>query len=188
GTSAAEVWVSAAEHPCVLEPARFHFAKRLRLIPVARDGVVDLTWLEGKLKRSRPALIAIMAANNETGALQPWREALKLCREREVEFFCDAAQWIGKLPAAGLGQCDWVSGAAHKFGGPRGVGFLKVPANLSITALIRGGAQEELRRAGTENVAGVLAMLAALHVREQQIARGEQETLAAQRHDFDRKL
>jgi cysteine desulfurase len=187
-TSDAEVWVSAIEHPCVLEPARFHFAKRLQLIPATRGGVVDLNWLETQLKRKRPALIAVMAANNETGALQPWREALQLCRDREVEFFCDAAQWIGKLPAAGLGQCDWVSGAAHKFGGPRGVGFLKVPDNLSIVPLIRGGPQEELRRAGTENVPGVLAMLAALDVRERQIALGEQETLSAQRQDFERAL
>jgi len=129
-----------------------------------------------------------MAANNETGALQPWPAALKLCREREVEFFCDAAQWIGKLPARDLGPCDWISGAAHKFGGPRGVGFLKVPANLSIAAMIRGGPQEELRRAGTENVAGVLAMLAALQVRETQLARHEHEKLSGGREKFERQL
>lgn len=187
-TSDAEVWVAAIEHPCVLEPARFHFAKRLQLIPATRDGVVDLNWLETTLKRKRPALVAVMAANNETGALQPWREVLQLCRKQEVEFFCDAAQWIGKLPAADLGHCDWVSGAAHKFGGPRGAGFLKVPGKLSITPLIRGGPQEELRRAGTENVAGVLAMLAALQVRERQIAFGEHETLSVQRDDFERRL
>ncbi len=187
-SSDAEVWVSAVEHPSVLEPARFHFGKRLQFIPVTRDGAVDLSWLEAKLKRKRPALVAIMAANNETGALQPWREALQLCRGGEVEFFCDAAQWMGKLPAAGLGQCDWASGAAHKFGGPRGVGFLKVPANLSSTALIRGGPQEELRRAGTENVAGALAMLSALRVRERQMEAGEQKKLAAQRDNFERTL
>lgn len=187
-TSHAEVWASAVEHPCVLEPARFHFGKRLQLIPVTRDGVVDLSWLEEKLKRKRPALIAIMAANNETGALQPWREALQLCREREVEFFCDAAQWMGKLPADGLGDCDWASGAAHKFGGPRGVGFLKVPAKLSVVPLIRGGPQEELRRAGTENVAGVLAMLAALGIREKQTECGEQEKSSALRKKFESRM
>ena len=187
-TSNAQAWVSAIEHPCVLEPARFHFGKRLQTIPVTRAGVVDLTWLETKLKRKRPALIAIMAANNETGALQPWREALKLCRGKEVEFFCDAAQWIGKLAASGLGECDWVSGAAHKFGGPRGVGFLKVPSNLSIVPLIRGGPQEELRRAGTENVAGVLAMMSALELREKQIRNSEQKPVFTQREKFEREL
>ena len=184
----AEVWVSAVEHPCVLEPAQFHFGKRLRLMPVTRDGVMELDWLERELKRQRPALVALMAANNETGALQPWPAARELCHERATPFLCDAAQWIGKLPVRGLGQCDWVTGAAHKFGGPRGVGFLKVPASLSVVPLIRGGPQEELRRAGTENVAGVLAMLAALEIREGQIARGEYGALAAWRDEFERRL
>ena len=183
-----EVWVSAIEHPCVMEAAQFYFGPRLRVIPATRDGVVDLDWLQLELKNTRPALVAIMAANNETGALQPWREALALCREREVPFFCDAAQRIGKLPAAGLGACDWVTGAAHKFGGPRGVGFLKVPAHLNIVPLLRGGPPEESRRAGTENVAGVLAMLGALEVRGQQIVRNEHVPLAAHRMEFESQL
>jgi cysteine desulfurase len=118
-------------------------------------------------------LVAVMAANNETGVLQPWREALALCREREVPLLCDAAQWIGKLPARGLGECDAVSGCAHKFGGPPGVGFLKAPARMQ--SLIVGGPQEDGRRAGTENVPGVLAMIAALQEREsaQETMRGK---------------
>ncbi len=170
----AEVWLSAIEHPCVTEAARHHFPKRHRLIPVTRDGVVDLNWLTKKLKRSRPGLLAVMAANNETGVIQPWNEALKLCREREVPFFCDAVQWIGKLCAYGIGECDFASGSAHKFGGPRGVGFLKCPAKGRVTPLLRGGSQEEARRAGTENVAGVLAMVAALQVREGDMNFGSQ--------------
>jgi len=162
----AEVWLSAIEHPCVAEAARRHFPKRHRLIPVTRGGLVDLDWLAKKLKRSRPGLLAVMAVNNETGVIQPTREILALCRERGVPFFCDAVQWIGKLPAGGLGACDWLSGSAHKFGGPRGVGFLKCPAKGRVEPLLRGGAQEEGRRAGTENVAGVLAMIAALEARE----------------------
>src|SRR5437588_6007953 len=102
-----------------------------------------------------------MAANNETGVLQPWREALSLCQQHEVQFFCDAAQWVGKLPARGLGECDFVSGCAHKFGGPKGVGFLKC-ARGRFRPLLRGGKQEDGRRAGTENVAGVSSMMAAL--------------------------
>jgi cysteine desulfurase len=183
-----EVWVSAIEHPCVLEPAQFLFSNRLRLIPVSADGVANLEWLETQLRNQRPALVALMAANNETGALQPWREARELCRAAGVPFFCDAAQWLGKQPAAGLGECDWVTGAAHKFGGPRGVGFLKVPAHLSITPLLRGGPQEETRRAGTENVAGVLAMVAALEKRHRQIEQGEPEKLGALRDEFERRL
>jgi len=179
---AAEVWLSAIEHPCVMEAARHHFSKCHRLIPVTRDGLVDLNWLAKALKRKRPGLIAVMAVNNETGVIQPWREVLALCRAHGVPFFCDAVQAIGKLPAAGLGDCDWVSGSAHKFGGPRGVGFLKCPAKGRLAPLLCGGSQEEGRRAGTENVPGVLAMVAALGVREQAM------NTAAFRTGFERRL
>ena len=159
-----EAWVSAIEHPSVLAAVRRHFTGRHRLIPVRRDGVVEVDWLRAELSRSRPAFIGVMAANNETGVLQPWRALLALCREHDVPFFCDAAQWVGKLCALGLGACEVVTGCAHKFGGPPGVGFLKAPARLR--PLIVGGPQEDGRRAGTENVPGVLAMIAALAERE----------------------
>ena len=129
-----------------------------------------------------------MAANNETGVLQPWREALAMCREHHVPFFCDAVQWLGKLPAAGLGECDFVSGSAHKFGGPKGVGFLKCPGNGLIEPLIHGGPQEDRRRAGTENVAGVLAMMAALEEREAALAAGEQQQRATWGDEFEQEL
>ncbi|MST95368.1 MAG: cysteine desulfurase [Pedosphaera sp.] len=176
----ATVWVSAIEHPCVLAAARHHFPNRVRLIPVTRGGVVELDWLRMALKKSRPALVAVMAANNETGVLQPWREVLELCRAAGVPFFCDAVQWIGKLPAHGLGGCDFVSGCAHKFGGPRGTGFLKCPARGQFHPLLLGGPQEEGRRAGTENVPGVLSMLAALaaHVAQSSPAASSRGVLA----------
>ena len=184
----AEVWVSAIEHPCLLDPARNFFGSRLMLIPVRRGGGVDLDWLAEELKHRRPALVAIMAANNETGALQPWREALELCHASGVPFLCDAVQWLGRLPANELGACDWVTGSAHKFGGPRGVGFMKVPAGQNITPLLRGGEQENGRRSGTENLPGVCSMLAALKVREQQMARCENQAAAGWRDDFERQL
>ena len=102
--SEGEAWISAIEHPCVLEAARRHFAGRHALIPVTREGVVEVEWLAERLQHKAPAVVAMMAANNETGVLQPWREVLALCRERGVPFFCDAAQWIGKLPSSGLGS------------------------------------------------------------------------------------
>lgn len=182
----AEVWLSAIEHPCVMEAARHHFPKRHRLIPVTREGWVDVDRLTKKLKRSRPGLLAVMAVNNETGVIQPAREVLALCREHGIPFFCDVVQAIGKLPAAGLGDCDWVSGSAHKFGGPRGVGFLKCPAKGRVEPLLRGGAQEEGRRAGTENVPGVLAMLAAFEAREQAMRAGAQ--VSNLRDHFEKQL
>ena len=170
-----DVIISAIEHPCVMESAKgrafpdarmaaedrmSRAGRSARLLPSAATGVVAPPGFS----QHRPQLVALMAANNETGVLQPWREILAVCREHGVKYFCDAAQWIGRMPAAGLGACDFVSGCAHKFGGPQGVGFLKCPADFP--ALLRGGPQEEGRRAGTENVAGVLAMVAALEERE----------------------
>jgi len=195
-----DVAVSAIEHPCVIESAREKSARlpvpsgtalraasgRLsrsaRFLASAATGVIASV----ELSECKPRLLALMAANNETGVLQPWRETLGLCRENGVKYFCDAAQWIGRMPAAGLGECDFVSGCAHKFGGPQGVGFLKCSADFP--PLLRGGPQEEGRRAGTENVAGVLAMLAALEEREAAIRDGALRERLAWRDEFETDL
>ena len=180
-----EVWISAIEHPCVLDSAQHYFGKRARLIPVTHEGVIDMDWLTTELTDSRPALVAVMAANNETGILQPWREARAICHQYKVPFFTDAVQFIGKMPLTGLGECDYVSGAAHKFGGPRGVGFLKIPHRSAMTPLLHGGKQEGGRRAGTENVAIIAAMMAALEVREKQILRSEHLLRKVWRDNFE---
>lgn len=184
----AEVWVSAIEHPCVLAAAQKWLPGRHRLIPVTSSGVVDSGWIQSELTKTLPALIAVMAANNETGILQPWREISSLCRDAGVPFFCDAAQWLGKLPGKGLGECDFVSGCAHKFGGPKGVGFLKCPSKGKVHPLIVGGPQEEERRAGTENLAGVIAMMAALREREAALSRGEHIALQNAKLAFEAEL
>jgi cysteine desulfurase len=181
-----EAWISAIEHPSVIAGARHWFGDKVRLLNVNRDGVVELDFLGDRLKKSRPAIVAIMAANNETGVLQPWREALALCREFEVPFSCDAAQWIGKLPAAGLGECNFVTACAHKFGGPLGIGLLKVPQKFH--ALIAGGPQEDGRRAGTENLPGAVSMAAAWTEREQQMAAGGVQLRTAWRDQLIREL
>jgi cysteine desulfurase len=180
-----EVWISAIEHPCVFDSAHYYFGKRAKLIPVTRDGVIDLDWLTMELSDTRPGLVAIMAANNETGIIQPWREARAICHQYKVPFFTDAVQFIGKMPMTGLGECDYVSGAAHKFGGPRGVGFLKIPHRSAINPLLLGGKQEGGRRAGTENTATIAAMMAALDVREKQIARSEHLLRKLWRDNFE---
>jgi len=183
-----EIWISAIEHPCVHDSAKHYFGKRAKLIPVTRDGVVDLDWITTEMADNRPGLVGVMAANNETSVIQPWREIQAICRAYEVPFFTDAVQFIGKLPSKGLGDCDYVSGAAHKFGGPRGVGFLKIPHRKSIIPLLHGGKQEGGRRAGTENVATIAAMLAALKVREKQIGRSEHLLRKLWRDNFEREL
>ena len=179
-----EVWITAIEHPCVIEATRTHFPNRYKTLPVNNTGVLDLVVLRQKLTKEKPGLIAVMAANNETGVLQPWTEVQQLCSEHQIPFFCDAAQWVGKLPAKGLGACDFVSGCAHKFGGPQGVGFLKCPSRGAVYSQIVGGTQEEGRRAGTENVAGVLSMMAALEKRENQLASGIIQEKEAWRNAF----
>ena len=184
----AEILISATEHPCVLSGARHYFPGRHRLIPARRSGILDLDWLETNLRESRPGAVAVMAANNETGVLQPWREVLSLCRQHEVPLSCDGAQWIGKKPAQGLGECEYVSGCAHKFGGPRGVGFLKASRRGRFYPLLRGGGQEAGQRAGTENVAGVLSMIAALEQRERALAEDSVSEKIRLREYFETKL
>ena len=179
-----EVWISAIEHPCLIEATDTHFGDRHQLLPVTSGGVLDLDYLEKEIVRQRPGLIAVMAANNETGVLQPWAEVQALCSEHGIPFFCDAAQWVGKLPSASLGDCDFVSGCAHKFGGPTGVGFLKCPPKGAVHAQLVGGSQEEGRRAGTENVAGVLSMMAALAQCEASLANGEEAAKKTMRDNF----
>jgi cysteine desulfurase len=183
-----EVWISAIEHPCVHDSTKHYFGKRAKLIPVTHDGVVDLEWFTLEMADTRPGLVAVMAANNETGVIQPWRELHAICQIYEVPFFSDAVQWLGKMPASGLGDCDYLSGAAHKFGGPRGVGFLKAPHKSKIASLLFGGKQERGQRAGTENVPIILAMLAALEVREKQLAEGHHQTRAEWKEKFEKLL
>lgn len=182
------VWISAVEHSCVFDSAQHYFGGRARLIPVTAEGVIDFDWFTSELADARPGLVAVMAANNETGVIQPWREARVICQQWGVPFFTDAVQFIGKMPLTGLGECDFVSGAAHKYGGPRGVGFLKVPRRSRIAPLLFGGKQEGSRRAGTENVPLIAAMMAALDVREKQIARGEHLLRKVWRDNFEAAL
>ncbi len=159
----AEVWLSAVEHPCVLESAGRAFGGRVRKLPVSGEGVLEPDTLKAALASGRPAAVAVLAAGNETGVLQPWPVLLELCRTAGVPFVCDATQWIGRLPAAGLGGCDFLFGSAHKCGGPVGTGFLSVAAHPHrLHPLLRGGPQEDGRRAGTQNVAGAAAFAAAL--------------------------
>jgi cysteine desulfurase len=121
-----------------------------------------------------------------TGVIQPWETLVELCRRRAIPFFCDAAQWLGRESATGLGACDFVTGCAHKAGGPRGVGFLKCSSRAGGKSLLFGGPQEEGRRAGTENVAGVLSMVATLEARHKLM--GEMKSRRQMRDHFIERL
>jgi len=155
--------VSAIEHASVLGGGRFPGGE-ITKIPVTRSGVVDLHGLEALLLSAAPALVSIMAANNETGALQPVREAGEIVHRAGGLLHVDAVQVLGKIPfnINELGA-DLVTLSAHKIGGPKGVGALVLADGTDgLDPLPRGGGQELGRRAGTENVAGIAGFAAAL--------------------------
>ena len=159
----AKVAVSAIEHPCVIEALRTSFgSERLDWLPVESTGVISMTAIEEGLAAKSWAAVWVMAANNETGVLQPWPEIAKACQQAGVPYVCDASQWVGKVSVGGLVEADWVFTAAHKFGGPKGMGFLLRPEGVNGFVMRSGGAQEKGQRAGTEDFAGISAMVAAL--------------------------
>ena len=168
---AAVALLSPLEHPAVDTSIRAAFPGRVQETGVDAEGVVAPEALARALDGAghRPiAVVSIMAASNESGVLQPWPELASLCRDRHISFHTDAAQWLGKLPAAGLASCDWLTGSGHKFGGPRGVGFLVVPAKTRFRGDL-GGPQEDGQHAGTENLPGIAGMVAALEVRQRDL-------------------
>jgi cysteine desulfurase len=152
GAGRERVLVSAIEHDSVLKAAA------AETIPVDRRGVLDLAALERLLAtRPEPCQVAVMLANNETGVIQPVAEAARIAHEHGALIHCDVVQAAGKIPVDfnALGV-DLMTVSGHKLGGPAGVGALIVADHVTLTAQQRGGGQERGRRAGTENLAGIV--------------------------------
>ncbi len=155
---------TAFEHHAVL-----HTLKKLEeegfevtLLDVHEDGLVRPEELEAAI-REDTCLVTVMFANNEIGTIQPIREIGAICREKGVLFHTDAVQAVGHLPIdVKEDNIDLLSASAHKFHGPKGVGFLYAKKGIRLSNLIEGGAQERGKRAGTENVPGIVGMAAAL--------------------------
>ena len=155
---------TAFEHHAIL-----HTLKRLEeegfsvtLLPVHEDGLVRVEELEAAI-REDTCLVSVMYANNEIGTIQPIREIGEICRKHGVLFHTDAVQAVGHVPIDVKEQnIDMLSSSAHKFHGPKGIGFLYARKGVRLVNLIEGGAQEGGKRAGTENVAAAAAMAAAL--------------------------
>lgn len=168
--------VSAIEHASVLAGGRFP-AGATGTIKATRSGLVDLDDLRRHLADGPPALVSIMAANNETGALQPVLEAADVVHSAGGLLHVDAIQALGRIPLdISMIGADLVSLSAHKIGGPKGVGALVLAEALTgLEPLLRGGGQELGRRAGTENVAGIAgfgaAVRAAMAALEKEAAR-----------------
>lgn len=162
------VLTSAIEHDSVREAV-----PEATVIPVTSAGVIDLAALESLFAaESRPVLVSIMLANNETGAIQPVAEAAVVAHGRGALVHCDAIQAAGKLPVdfRALGV-DLLSISAHKLGGPQGVGTLVARDGAALTAIQRGGGQERGRRAGTENAPGIVGFGIAAELAAREIGR-----------------
>jgi cysteine desulfurase len=163
--------VSAIEHPSVLAGGRFA-AEAVTRIGVTRGGLLDLERLRAMLASGPPALVSVMAANNETGVIQPVAEAAEIVHAAGGLLHVDAIQAFGKIPfnIKEMGA-DLATLSAHKIGGPKGVGAVVLAEGLTgLEPLLRGGGQELGHRAGTENVAGIAgfgaAVTAAMAARE----------------------
>jgi len=166
------VVVSSIEHHAVLEPA---LRRGARIVPVTAEGLVDLDALRAALDRD-VSLVSVMGANNEVGTVQPLAAVVSLVRELAPRALVhtDAVQSLPWCVDSGSAECDLVSISAHKFGGPMGVGALIVreSASARLAPILRGGGQEGGLRAGTENVAGIVATGVAA-----KIWRNEQESI-----------
>ena len=158
GPRVERVLVSTVEHAATSAMAA-QAGVPVEVVPVTREGVVDLAALERMVADDAPFLLCLMLANNETGVIQPVTEAARIVRAAGGYVLCDAVQALGKLPLdfASLGA-DLMVLAGHKAGGPVGAGALVVTPGLAFQPLLQGGGQEERRRAGTHDVAAIAGL------------------------------
>lgn len=190
------VVISAVEHPAVEESARFlerFHGFAVDVVPVDRYGRVTAEAL-AEVLRPETALVSVMYANNEIGTVQPIRTLAALAREHGIPFHTDAVQAAGWLPldTKWLGV-DALSISGHKLGAPKGNGALFVRGRTKVEPLLHGGGQERGRRSGTENVAGAVALAAALTlIRPDPRGPADPQSLAAHvaalRDDFTREI
>lgn len=177
-----KIITSTVEHPSVQQPLNFlqnQHGYRIERLPVDGSGRLDPELLRAALDE-QTALVSLMAANNETGVIWDPAELGTLCRAAGVLFHCDAVQLAGKeeIPAPDW-PVDYLSLGAHKLHGPKGCGALYVERSAPVSPLIMGAGQEDGRRAGTENVAGIVGFGLAAELAAAHLAAGGREQLAA---------
>lgn len=156
--------VSAIEHHSIIEYCCY-LEKRgfeVSIVNPRSNGTVYVSDVEKEIRKDT-CLVCLMGVNNETGMIQPYEPLAMLCRERAIPYHCDATQAVGHIPFGTFLENASFSFSAHKFHGPKGVGCLVLPSELSqFNKLLHGGAQEGYRRAGTESVEGIVGMAVAL--------------------------
>ena len=188
------VITSTVEHHAVLNACK-HLAKypgmagcEVTYIPVDGRGLVDPADVKRAI-RPNTKLITIMLANNETGVLQPVAEIGKIAAEADVYFHTDAVQAAGKIPV-NVNQigCDLLTISGHKIHGPQGVGALYVRKGTGIEPMLYGGSHERSRRAGTENVPGIVGLAKAAELASAGFERGDDQKMAAARDHLEREL
>jgi cysteine desulfurase len=177
------------EHSAVREACEALEARgraRVAWVRPAAGGVIDLAALDEALAAHGDdvALVSVMAANNETGVVQPVAAIGERCRARGIRFHCDATQWVGRMPTSvSEWPVDLLTASAHKFHGPKGIGALWVRTGVRVSPQVVGGPQERDRRGGTENVPGIAGMAAAAEAATAWLADGAARSRGAARRD-----
>ena len=154
------IMISEVEHPSIIATAKFleSMGCRVTYLPINHEGIIDVQTVRDNIT-DKTALVSVMWANNETGAIFPVEEIGEICAEKGVLFHTDAVQAIGKLPVnVQLFNVDYLTFSAHKFHGPKGVGALFMKKGKELMPLLHGGSQMNGYRSGTLNVAGIVGM------------------------------
>lgn len=160
--SEGEIVISSIEHHAILKACEQQKEHRITYLPVSPEGCVNKSDFENAIT-SKTQLASIMLANNEIGSIQPIKELANIAHAHGILFHTDAVQAVGHIPidVVDLGV-DFLSASAHKFNAPKGTGFLFIRDGVEIPSFLSGGSQENNMRAGTENIAGIVAMSVAL--------------------------
>lgn len=181
---------SAIEHHAVLNSCAYleQLGYDVTYLEVDEKGMVDLGQLDDAIT-PETTLITVMYGNNEIGTIEPVHEIGRIARYRQIPFHTDAVQAVGQIPISVRREpIDLMSASAHKFHGPKGVGFLYVHEGIKIPSFIHGGAQEKGKRAGTENVPGIVGMAEALRIAVLQMKQNRAREIRLRNYFMDRLL
>ena len=181
---------SAIEHHAVLNSCAYleQLGYEVTYLEVNEKGLVSMEELEQAIT-PETTLITVMYGNNEIGTIEPVHEIGRIARYRKIPFHTDAVQAVGQIPISVRREpIDLMSASAHKFHGPKGVGFLYVHEGVKIPSFIHGGAQEKGKRAGTENVPGIVGMAEALRIAVLQMKQNRAREIRLRNYFMDRLL